>query len=297
MGNRMDTLYLERFLIVAEQKSFTKAANQLFLSTSTVSKSVVYLEESLGVKLLNRSNQSVELTKCGELLVDRGKELIKELKQLKAELNQLMERPGNTLNIFRVTAFSPSFLAAYRRYSNQYPDDIVQIYTHTPTGVAKALESGIADAGLIVDYDKSWEKQGFQTRVLGQDRYCAVVSMNHPFAERREIVLDDLAGERILALSPNRPEYSEAVSQAHTRLLGLLMEHQANVTTFNSDETLMFQLRAGLGISILGKPAALELYPDMRHIDLVDFDSYTQIFLAWKQCNGNPALTQFLELI
>ena len=43
MGNRMDTLYLERFLIVAEQKSFTKAANQLFLSTSTVSKSVVYL--------------------------------------------------------------------------------------------------------------------------------------------------------------------------------------------------------------------------------------------------------------
>ncbi len=293
----MDTLYLERFLIVAEQKSFTKAANLLFLSTSTVSKSIVYLEESLGVKLLNRSNQSVELTKCGELLVDRGKELIQEIGQLRADLGQLIEHPGSTLNIFRMTAFSQPFLAAYRKYSNQYPDDIVQVYSHTPIGVAKALDGGIADAGLVVDCSKTWEKAGFLTHVIDQNGFCAVVSPNHPLSKLREITLKKLAGERILDFGPNRLDYSEAVTQAHARLSNLLSELQVKIVTLSNDETLMFQVRAGLGIRLLGKPSALELYPDMCHIDLTDFKSDTQIFLAWKQENDNPALQRFLNIL
>lgn len=293
----MDTLYLERFLVVAEQKSFTKAASKLFLSTSTVSKSVVYLEESVGVKLLNRSNQSVELTKCGQLLVERGKDLIQEIEQLKSDLAQLVERTGCTLNIFRMNAFCPSFLSAYRSYSNLYPDDIVQIYTHSPVGVSKALESGLADAGLVVDTASSWEKAGFKTKVIGQDRFCAVVSANHPLASQERLTLQQLSDERILDLASIIPGYSEAVSRAHERLNHLLAAYRASILTFANDETLLFQLRAGLGVRLMGKPAAMELYPDMRHIDLVGFDNDIDIFLAWKEENENPALERFLDLL
>lgn len=293
----MDTLYLERFLIVAEQKSFTKAANKLFLSTSTVSKSVVYLEESLGVKLLNRSNQSVALTKCGELLVERGKDLIQEIEQLKSDLSQLVERTGRTLNIFRMNAFSPRFLSAYREYCNLYPDDAVQIYTHSPGGVSKALESGLADAGLVVDTEEEWNRRGFRTKVIGKDAFCAVVSLHHPLASENQVSIERIAAERILDLGPIRPGYSEAVARAHDRLNHTLSDMRANIVTFSNDETLLFQLKAGLGVRLMGKPAAMEFYPDMRHIDLKDFESDIQVFLAWKEENENPALKRFIELL
>ncbi|MBR2521070.1 MAG: LysR family transcriptional regulator [Oscillospiraceae bacterium] len=293
----MDTLYLERFLIVADQKSFTKAANKLFLSTSTVSKSVVYLEESLGVKLLNRSNQSVELTKCGELLVERGKDLIQEISQLKSDLSQLVERSGYTLNIFRMAAFSPAFLSAYRSYSTLYPEDIVQIYTHSPIGVSKALESGLADAGLVVDSADSWNRQGFSVRVIAQEPFCAVVSANHALSDRSSISADDLVQEKILEFGPIKTGYSESVAEAHGRLTRLLSEKRTNIVTFNNDETLMFQLRAGLGVRLMGKSSAMELYPDMRHIELSGFDTGIQVFFVWKEINGNPALKRFLELL
>ncbi len=294
----MDTLYLERFLIVAEHRNFTKAANQLFLSTSTVSKSVVYLEESLGVKLLNRTNQSVELTRCGKFLMERGRAIIDDINQLKTDLAFLEDQPGDTLNIYRIPISSPAFLSAYSSYSSKHPDDTIQIFTHTPVGVAKALRSGTTHAGLISDDPDPWLELGYCIKVIEEDDpFCAVVAKGHPLFRKKDITTRDLVGHRILNAGQSLSSFSRGTAKAHEELIAKLRMLKCEPVSFSNEETRTFQLRAGLGVDLMSRSAARELYPDMQHIEITDFDSDLEVFLIWNKNTENQALKSFTELL
>lgn len=65
----MDLRHLETFAKVAELKSFTKAANELYLTQPTVSKQIVDLERYFDVRLIDRTKRNVMLTKAGEILL------------------------------------------------------------------------------------------------------------------------------------------------------------------------------------------------------------------------------------
>ncbi len=85
----MELEQLRIFLAVAEEKSFTKAANSLFVSHSTVSRSVSALENELGVSLLERNNRVLGLTEAGEHLCLRAAELLKLADEIEAEIRNI----------------------------------------------------------------------------------------------------------------------------------------------------------------------------------------------------------------
>lgn len=72
----MDLRHLETFVKIAELKSFTKAAEELFLTQPTVSKQIVDLERYFGVKLIDRTKRTVALTRAGEILLRYAKDFL-----------------------------------------------------------------------------------------------------------------------------------------------------------------------------------------------------------------------------
>lgn len=72
----MEIEQLRVFLTLAETKNFTRAAERLFVSHSTVSRSLSALEEELGVRLIERDNRVIGLTEAGERLRERASELL-----------------------------------------------------------------------------------------------------------------------------------------------------------------------------------------------------------------------------
>ncbi|MDD5009934.1 MAG: selenium metabolism-associated LysR family transcriptional regulator [Syntrophorhabdaceae bacterium] len=72
----MDLRHLETFVKIAELKSFTKAAEELFLTQPTVSKQIVDLERYFGVKLIDRTKRTVVLTRAGEILLRYAKDFL-----------------------------------------------------------------------------------------------------------------------------------------------------------------------------------------------------------------------------
>ena len=72
----MEIEQLRVFLTLAETKNFTQAAERLFVSHSTVSRSLSALEDELGVRLVERDNRVVGLTAAGERLRERANELV-----------------------------------------------------------------------------------------------------------------------------------------------------------------------------------------------------------------------------
>lgn len=88
-GAGMTFEQLRIFVSVAESGGFTSAARALYISHSTTSRQVSALEESLGVRLFERTSRSVRLTRAGERLYERGKRLLEEAEAIEAELSSL----------------------------------------------------------------------------------------------------------------------------------------------------------------------------------------------------------------
>jgi DNA-binding transcriptional LysR family regulator len=90
---------LSAFLTVAEQRSFTRAAKQLNISASALSRSVRQLEEQLGVRLLTRSTRSVSPTHAGEQLIAHLRPAFDGIRSTLANLSELQSRPAGRVRL------------------------------------------------------------------------------------------------------------------------------------------------------------------------------------------------------
>ena len=106
---------LTAFVAVAEHSSFTRAAEHLGLSTPSLSQAIRGLEESFGVRLLNRTTRSVALTEAGEQLLSHLNPVLEGVDNAIDAVNAYRDSPTGTI---RLTVHP---LAAVRGKSNPYP--------------------------------------------------------------------------------------------------------------------------------------------------------------------------------
>ena len=85
----MEIEQLRVFLTLAETKNFTRAAERLFVSHSTVSRCLSALEDELGVRLVERDNRVVGLTAAGERLCERAGELVRLADEIDEEMRNM----------------------------------------------------------------------------------------------------------------------------------------------------------------------------------------------------------------
>ena len=74
----MELRHLRYFVAVAEEKSFNKAAERLFISQPPLSRQIKQLEEEIGVTLIDRDNRPLKLTEAGEFFYDHALQIIKK---------------------------------------------------------------------------------------------------------------------------------------------------------------------------------------------------------------------------
>lgn len=84
----MEIEKLKAFAAVAETGSFTRAAEKLYTSHSSISRAVSALERELGVKLIERDNRVVGLTGAGEILLKGAKDILEREETLKKEIEK-----------------------------------------------------------------------------------------------------------------------------------------------------------------------------------------------------------------
>src|SRR5262245_33066284 len=119
---------LSAFVAVADCGSFTKAAAQLGLSTSSLSRTIRELEESLGVRLLNRTTRSVAPTDAGERMLTRLRPLFDEFETAVESVNAFRDRPAGQLRI-TVPPPAASFVLAplLARFTAPDPEIVLEV--------------------------------------------------------------------------------------------------------------------------------------------------------------------------
>jgi len=144
---RDDLGVLAAFAVVAEERSFTKAARRLAVSTSAVSHSIRGLEERLGTRLLARTTRSVAPTEAGERLLAHLRPALGEIESAVAELAQLRERPAGVVRIIAPPiAVAMTLGPKLAKFTRDHPEVVLDVTTEDD--VHRDLVAGRFDAGI-----------------------------------------------------------------------------------------------------------------------------------------------------
>src|SRR3982751_4811469 len=187
---------LTAFVVVVEERSFTKAAAKLGLSQSALSQIVRRLEGRLGLRLLTRTTRSVAPTEAGDRLMQTLAPALENLDASVAALSALRDKPAGTIRITSVEHASNTILApALARLLPDYPDIRVEItndYGLTDI-VAERYDAGVR-LGEQVDKDMIGVR-------IGPNFRMAVVAAASYFASRPlPLSPQDLTGHDCIGL-------------------------------------------------------------------------------------------------
>lgn len=145
------------FRSVAELGGFTAAAKAIGVTTSSVTKSITRLEESLGVQLLHRSTRAVHLTEFGAAYLERCVQILLDLEEAEAQLRDSNLSPAGTVRVCLPPSFGRmTVVPALDRFFAQYPQVKIELYLKGQTtnpiegGYDLTVHSGrLADSRLV----------------------------------------------------------------------------------------------------------------------------------------------------
>src|SRR6266542_1184714 len=138
---------LSAFLAVAEERSFTRAAKRLGVSTSALSHAIRGLEEQIGVRLLARTTRSVAPTEAGEQLIARLRPALGDIRGALDQLSGLRDQPAGRVGLV-VSPLAATMVLAPKlgQFARDYPDVVLDVTT-TSEGRFD-LVAGRFDAGI-----------------------------------------------------------------------------------------------------------------------------------------------------
>jgi DNA-binding transcriptional LysR family regulator len=144
---REELSVLAAFAVVADERSFTRAAVRLGVSTSAVSHSIRALEERLGVRLLARTTRAVAPTVAGERLLEQLRPALDGIEAALTEVGRLRDKPAGTIRLIApplavAMAVSPKLA----KFTRDYPDVVLDIATEDDS--RRDLIAGRFDAGI-----------------------------------------------------------------------------------------------------------------------------------------------------
>ena len=272
---------------IIELGGFTKAAEALGFTQSSVSQMISSLEDELGIKLLNRSRTGVKLTIEGAELYPF---IERSIFSYRAMLEKSNEIKGLETGIIRVGTVSsvtchwmPRLISEFQKI---YPNVQFTFHQGDYTSITEWIKTGEVDFGFI----NPLAAKDLKTVKIKTGRMLAVLSKNHKLANNEVINLSEIAAEPYILLEEGH--YSEPMEAFCKAGLKPNIKY-----TIHDDYAIMTMVEAGLGVSIL---AELVLCRTNYNIVCVPTNPaiYRTLAIAYKDKDSLPIASRyFIEYI
>jgi DNA-binding transcriptional LysR family regulator len=195
---------LRVFLTVANEKSFSRAAEKLLRTQPAISLSIQRLETELGEKLIDRSAKDLLLTDAGRIVIESARRYENLQSDLENALAELRDKSAGRLTIGANESSTLYLLDHIDHYRRSYPRIKVQIRRSLSSKIPTELMDGDLELGILT-YDP--EDDRLVTLVIYTDHLSFIVSPSHRLAKRPEISITELGKETFIAhnvVSPYR---------------------------------------------------------------------------------------------
>jgi DNA-binding transcriptional LysR family regulator len=288
---REELSVLAAFAVVADERSFTRAAVRLGVSTSAVSHSIRALEERLGVRLLARTTRTVAPTDAGQRLLEQLRPALGEIEAALTEVGRLREKPAGTIRLIApplavAMAVSPKLA----KFTRDYPDVVLDITTEDDS--RRDLIAARFDAGIHLG--EFLQRDMVAVKVSAEQRAAIVAAPSYFDSHPRPKTPRDLTAHRCIRYRMGaggpvyRWEFEKRGKPVTVSVSGPLIVNDVEVT-----------LRAaldGLGLAFLFEEHAAEPIARRKLVRVLEdwcppFDGF---FLYYPSRRQQPAALQAL---
>ncbi|OTA18662.1 transcriptional regulator OxyR [Xenorhabdus beddingii] len=235
---------LEYLVALAEYRHFRRAADACHVSQPTLSGQIRKLEDELGVMLLERTSRKVLFTQQGMLLVEQAKTVLREVKVLQEMASLQGESMSGPLHIGLIPTIAPYLLPLIiPELHKLFPKLEMYLHEAQTQNLLAQLDSGKLDCAILALVK---ETEAFIEVPLFEEPMKLAVYEEHKWADRDQIKMSELSGEKLLMLEDGHCLRDQA--------MGFCFQAGAKEDTHfraTSLETLRNMVAAGSGITLL----------------------------------------------
>jgi len=240
---------LNVFVMVATERSFSKAAKKLHRTQPAVSQAVHRLEEELGDRLFDRSSRNGALTEAGVLLREHATRLLRLSAEAEAAVRELQQVRRGRVLVGANEAAVHSVLPIVQRFTEAHPQAQVEVRRVPSRQMATELLQRTIDFGVLTFQPP---EKGLQSISLGSDELVMLAHPKHPLAERKRVTIEEVGREIVIAHNDPSP--------ARERVLRLYERRHAPINiqiALPSLDGIKRAVEMGLGVAVLPRRCAL----------------------------------------
>jgi len=284
---------LECFLAVAEELSFTRAAERLHLAQPPLSRHIRQLEEKLGIELFQRSRRKVSITAAGKAFREEAQEILARIRRAGDAAKRAAAGEPEHLHIGFVSAvLSKELVELFCQFRNAYPNTRLNLHDRLPSEQIQELTNGDLDIGFIGIAPEKLPRNVIATRWM-MERLMAFLPPQHKLSGKKSIRLADLADESFVAIS------SEAAPAFSSHLRKICKEEgfQAHIVQeARRAQAVAAMSVTGSGVAIL--PASLHRLTGNGIPLRTSGNRKAEIeYVVAAKSSANESVEQFLDLV
>lgn len=280
----MEIYQFRQLLAVAETGSFTRAADRLGVSQPALSAGISKLEQELGVSLFNRDRRAIHLTSHGQRLATRARQVLDVCSTARAEMRANDPRETVTLGVMPSVPIE-KISAIARACRIAFPDVSFDFREGHSVELHELLEKERLDLALVSSLT---DKEDVQQARLMEEPYMLACHIDHPFARRGSISLNDINGEDFILRTT-----CEARRATQDILSSRGIQTRVVARTAQDDRALNL-VGAGIGIALM---PALFVGASVARIPIPDLP-IARTLVVRKTCKAKKtaeAIFQFLK--
>lgn len=286
----MNELQIKNFMTVAEEKSFSRAAERLFASQPNLSRSVSKLEDELGVVLFDRSGKKVQLTEAGREYYDFFRRTQMAFRQVSVTARKLhCNRLGNIrmgyMEGWKISKFADDILVKLRQH---YPNMDIQMEAYNRSELLEQLDRDEIDIVMgikgILGRRKGLRKKDVAEIVRG------ILCRRKDWEDRQVLMPGDFRDETFFVMDEDGDMVLGSQIREFCEPYGFI----PRIQYVNSFDTMLNYVEMGRGVLVCDEWTRCTESPGLLFIPL---NSVHTVTLGWKEESQNVALSVLIEEI
>ncbi|MCI8651505.1 MAG: LysR family transcriptional regulator [Oscillospiraceae bacterium] len=275
---------LRHFVILSEELNYLAAAERLYISQPSLSKSIQAIERELGVQLVNRGTRHVSLTDTGLTFLEHAKRICREYEQAMEELRG--KKAAHMVVEVMPLTFQEEIADMLADFSQDHSEIHMRILEKENQETVARLKRGEIDLAIM-----RYEGEDEQLRVIPMfsNRIILAVGRNHPLAGRNAVSLAEVGEETFLAFNKGSEMYKKSMELLSAN--GVSPELQGSEVRVNTMKPFIEKKRM---VAILTDNMIDDDDPGIRKLAIAG-DPKLTISIVLRRGKSRPELEQFLD--
>ena len=293
---KINTLQIHYFLEVAEKGSFTSAAKQLYTTQSTLSKTIISIEQTLGITLFIRSHKRLILTDAGRHLYEKWQKMLEDFDHSIEECRILQSGYRSMLSIGMLDSHDPEKFALpqIREFTQYRPDIYLSIHSYPVEEIGEQVISGHLDLGYTVLYDvEQLQEEELSYCIINICPHNVGMLSGNPLVQKELIEISDLQDCKFVSISPlYTPSYKGMIDDL-CREAGFEPDY---VRYTNNATSLPYNLMSERDVFLCDRNFRGYVNPSFGELQFRPIaNTKSGVSLIWRKANTKPELKEFIE--